>query len=114
MSEATTISKVNENSDRNLETFSVIWLDSNGKIAGSTEQNVRSIINHLTKFQDVELCKRYIDQTSTNDRLILIADNRFDKELASYVAKYRQIISVYVYSNEKKENEQCSSIFSNV
>ncbi|CAF4621580.1 unnamed protein product, partial [Rotaria magnacalcarata] len=48
--------------DMRLEIFSLIWLDanSNAKDTRDTEQKLRSIINHLKKFQDVKQCQKFI------------------------------------------------------
>ncbi|CAF4267783.1 unnamed protein product, partial [Rotaria magnacalcarata] len=60
--------------DMRLEVFCLIWLDanSNAKDARDTEQKLRSIINHLKKFQDVKQCQKFIEERSKNDRITII------------------------------------------
>ena len=40
--------------DKDLEIFSLIWLDANVKEIRDTEHKLCSIITHLKKFQDVK------------------------------------------------------------
>jgi hypothetical protein len=50
--------------DMRLETFCIIWLDASGSSEDirDTEQQLRSMINHLKKFQNIEQCQKYIEQ----------------------------------------------------
>jgi hypothetical protein len=102
--------------DKHLEIFCLIWLDVNLNVKETrdTEQKLRSIINHLKKFQDVKQCQQYIQQRSKNDRLILIVSGRFGQEIVPSIHKLRQVISIYVYCMDKKNNEQWASKFPKV
>jgi hypothetical protein len=102
------------NDDKQLETFSLIWLDSNVKETRDTEQKLRSIINHLKKFQDITQCQQYIEQTSKNDRIVLIVSGQLGREIVPSIHKFLQVISIVVYCKDKKANEQWSSKFSKV
>jgi 2-phosphoglycerate kinase len=94
--------------DRNLEIFSLIWLDENVNIKSSrdTEQKLRSIINHLKKFEDVRQCQEYIEERSKKDRLILIVSDQLGEEIVPLIHNLRQMMSIYVYCINKKSNEQ--------
>ncbi|CAF1383499.1 unnamed protein product [Adineta steineri] len=96
------------NDDKSLEIFSIIWLDANVDVKGArnTEVKLRSIINHIKKFQDVKQCQQYIEQASQKDRLILIVSGRLGREIVPYIHQLRQVISIYVYCMNKKNNEQ--------
>jgi hypothetical protein len=65
----------NHPQDDNLETFSLVWLDTQ---VNTTEQNqraqkkLRQIINHLKIFDDLDQCQQYILSLSSQDRLVLI------------------------------------------
>ncbi len=72
----------------------------------NTEQKLRSIINQLKKFQDVEQCQQYIEQTSQKDRLVLIVSGRLGWEIVPSIHNIRQVISIYVYCMDKERNEQ--------
>ncbi|CAF2895311.1 unnamed protein product [Rotaria sp. Silwood2] len=94
--------------DKNLEIFCLIWLDENVnvEVTPDTEKKLRSIINHLRKFQDVKQCQQYIEQRSKNDRLILIISGQLGREIVPSIHSLRQVISIYVYCMDKKSNEQ--------
>jgi hypothetical protein len=102
--------------DKHLEIFSLIWLDTdvNVKETRNTEQKLRSTINHLKKFQDVEQCQQYIEQTSQKDRLVLIVSGQLGQEIVPSIHKLRQVISIYVYCMDKQRNEEWSSKFTKV
>src|ERR1700721_2649408 len=82
--------------DNHLEIFSLIWLDMemNVKDSRNTEQKLRSIINHLKKFQDVKQCQQYIEQRSQKDRLVLIVSGEMGREMLPSIHKLRQVISI--------------------
>ncbi|CAF1401281.1 unnamed protein product [Adineta steineri] len=102
--------------DKCLEIFSLIWLDANVDVKDTrnTEVKLRSIINHIKKFQDIKQCQQYIEQTSQKDRLVLIVSNRLGQEIVPVIHQLRQVISIYVYCMDKKSNEQWSLKFSKV
>ncbi|CAF3757204.1 unnamed protein product [Rotaria sp. Silwood1] len=102
--------------DQHLEIFGLIWLDAdvNIKEIRNTEQQLRSIINHLKKFQDVKQCQQYIEERSQKDRLVLIVSGRLGREIVPSIHKLRQVISIYVYCMDKKSNEQWSCEFAKV
>ncbi len=102
--------------DQHLEIFSLIWLDTNVNVAETrnTEQKLRSIINHLKKFQDVQQCQQYIEQRSQKDRLLLIVSGQMGREIVPSIHQLRQVISIYMYCMDKKGNEEWTSKFSKV
>ncbi|CAF1092564.1 unnamed protein product [Adineta steineri] len=102
--------------DKYLEIFSLIWLDANVDVKDNrdTEVKLRSIINHIKKFQDIEQCEQYIDQTSQKDRLILIVSGPLGQEIVPSIHQLRQVISIYVYCMDKNSNEQWVHKFSKI
>jgi hypothetical protein len=102
--------------DKNLEIFSLIWLDENVNVKDirDTEQKLRSIINHLKKFQDVKQCQQYIERRSRKDRLILIVSGQLGQEIIPFIHNLRQVISIYVYCMDKISNEQWACKFPKV
>jgi len=102
--------------DKYLEIFCLVWLDKDVNVKGTrnTEQRLRSIINHLKKFQDVQQCQQYIEQRSQRDRLVLIVSGHLGREIVPAIHKLRQVISIYVYCMDKKSNEQWGSNFTKV
>ncbi|CAF4147861.1 unnamed protein product, partial [Adineta steineri] len=102
--------------DKRLEIFSLIWLDANVNVKDTrgTEVKLRSIINHIKKFQDIKQCQQYIQQTSQKDRLVIIVSGRLGREIVPYIHQLRQVISIYVYCKNKKNHEQWALKFSKV
>ncbi|CAF1197322.1 unnamed protein product [Adineta steineri] len=102
--------------DKSLEIFSLIWLNANVDVkdARDTEVKLRSIINHIKKFQDIKQCQQYIEQRSENGRLVIIVSGRLGREIVPYIHQLRQVISIYVYCMDKKSNEQWAYNFSKI
>ncbi|CAF3017410.1 unnamed protein product [Rotaria sp. Silwood2] len=102
--------------DQYLGLFCLVWLDANINVKETrdTEQNLRSIINHLKKFQDVKQCQKFIEQKSQKDRLVFIVSGRLGREIIPSIHKLRQVISIYIYCMDKKSNQQWACKFSKV
>jgi hypothetical protein len=102
--------------DNNLEMFCLIWLDENINIKETRdiESNLRTIINHLKKFQNIQQCQHYIEQRSKKDRVVLIVSGELGREIVPSIHNLRQVTSIYVYCMDKKGNEQWASKFSKV
>lgn len=92
--------------DNHLELFTLIWLDSSEKINDNRDmqQNFRSIINQLKIFEDPHECQRYIERRPKDDRLILIVNWQIGQIAIPLIHQYQQILSIYVYVNEKEMN----------
>ncbi|CAF2976839.1 unnamed protein product [Rotaria socialis] len=81
--------------DKRLEIFYLIWLDANAN--------------------DVKQCQKYIEERSTNDRLVMIVSGQFGREIVPSIHKLRQVISIYVYCFDKVcKNKQWSDKFAKV
>ncbi|CAF0853728.1 unnamed protein product [Adineta steineri] len=102
--------------DKSLEIFSLIWLDAtvNVKDTRDTEVKLRSIINHIKKFQYIKQCQQYIQQTSQKDRLVVIVSGQLGQEIIPHIHQLRQVISIYVYCMDKKSNEQWAYKFAKI
>ncbi|CAF0899531.1 unnamed protein product [Adineta steineri] len=102
--------------DKSLEIFSLIWLYENVVVKDTrdTEVRLRSIINHIKKFQDIKQCQQYIEQTSQKDRLVIIVSGSLGQEIVPFIHQLRQVISIYVYCMDKKSNEQWTCKFSKI
>lgn len=96
--------------------FCLIWLDANAnsKEIRDSEKKLRTIVNNLKKFGDVEECQRYIEQRSQKHRIIMIVSGRLGREIVPSIHDYREIISIYVYCMDKKNNKQWADKFSKV
>ncbi|CAF3132461.1 unnamed protein product [Rotaria sp. Silwood2] len=103
--------------NQNLETYCLIWLDSSvnkSKENIYAQQILRTSINHLLTFEDDELCLQYIDGLSNDDRVVLIVSGRLGQTIVPQVAFLRNIVSIYVYCMDKQANEQWTQHFSKV
>ncbi|CAF3108862.1 unnamed protein product, partial [Rotaria sp. Silwood2] len=78
--------------DMHLEIFCLVWLDasSSGKDSRETEQQLRSIINHLKKFQDVASCKKYIHARTSKERVVMIVSGQLGREIVPAIHHVRQ------------------------
>jgi hypothetical protein len=102
--------------DQQLEIFCIIWLDDNTQTSDNrdTEQHLRSIINRLKRFKDVEQCENYINQRSLEDRLILIVSGRLGRKIVPTIHTVRQVISIYVYCMDEAGNKEWSKKYTKV
>ena len=92
-----------------LEMFCLIWLDANTHESRNTEQKLRSIINQLKKFHDVDQCEKFIQSTSSQDRLIFIVSGQLGRTILPKIHHFRQVTSIYIYCMDKKNNQHWSS-----
>ena len=100
--------------DDNLETYSLIWLDAevnNSKENVQVQQQLRASINHLLTFEDDQRCLAYISSLSEEDRIILIVSGRFGQAIVSKITHLHQIISIYVYCMNKEYHEKWTQNF---
>jgi hypothetical protein len=96
----------------NLETFYLIWLGNS--IKQEFQQQLRIIINYLSVFKDTQQCLQYLQSLSKDDRVILIVKGKLGQQIVPDIVHLRQIISIYVYCNDKKTNEQWAKNFKKV
>lgn len=101
--------------DEHLELFSIIWLDASADVfaARDTQQKLRTLINHLKKFQNAKECQQYIEQRSA-DRLMVIVSGQLGREIVPSIHKLQQVSLIYVYCMDKKSHEQWASKFAKV
>jgi response regulator RpfG family c-di-GMP phosphodiesterase len=105
----------NDNDDH-LEIVSLIWLDANANIQETqdTQEKLRSIMYHLKTFHDGEECKKYIEQTSKYDRLVLIISGQMGRQVVPFIHQLRQVLAIYVNSKDKESNEKWACEFAKV
>ncbi|CAF1340036.1 unnamed protein product, partial [Rotaria sordida] len=102
--------------EMHLEIFCLVWLDpgSSTNDDHDTEQQLRSIINHLKKFHDVSQCQKYIDERSPKERVIMVVSGQLGRKIVPSIHNLRQVISIYVYCFDKKRNEQWACKYAKV
>jgi hypothetical protein len=101
----------------NLETYSLIWLDSqsnsNEKIK-QAQQRVRSSINDLRIFEQVNKCIKNI-QLSTVDKIIVVVNNiELSEMIIPYIHQLSQIIAIYIYNINDDRQTQFLNKYSKV
>ena len=101
----------------NLETFSLFWLDAAVNTSSENVQvqsKLRSVINHLKTFDNIQTCERYIRALPKEDRLVLIISGGFGRELVPRIVGLQQVFAIYVFCYDKKGNKEWSQQFDKV
>ncbi|CAF4053229.1 unnamed protein product [Rotaria sp. Silwood2] len=104
------------NSNDNLETYSIFWLDASvdNEENKAAQKQLRSIINQLRTFVDPNEfidCVRYIHQ---GDLTILIVSGQLGRIVVPEMQKLQQVSSIYVYCFNKEANLEWSRSYSKV
>jgi hypothetical protein len=105
-------------SGENLEIFSLIWLDylstndTNENI--DIRQQLRSIINYLKIFEDINDCEEYIRSLSKDNRIVLLINEKFALEMTTRIHELRQVISIYIYSTDNDKDYEWSQQYKKV
>ncbi|UJR32021.1 hypothetical protein I4U23_019490 [Adineta vaga] len=98
--------------EKNLETYSLVWLDATVSYAQEfprIQQRLRSVINDLKIFKQTNECLQYIHSVLKGDQIVLIVSGRFGQEIVPLIHNLQQIISIYVYCMNKQKNDQWAS-----
>jgi hypothetical protein len=101
---------------QNLEIYHLIWLDTplNDSETIDAQKQLRTSINSLVTFEDDQQCLEYIQSVEKDDRIILIVNRRFGQIILPKIVQFRQIISIYVFTKDKKANQQWTKSFNKV
>jgi hypothetical protein len=103
--------------NNNLETFALLWLDAavnTSEENREAQQRLRSTINHVTTFEDPNLCQQHIRSVYLQDRLVLIVSGRLGQEVVPRIHQVRQLSAIYVYCMDKQRNEKWAKNFTKV
>jgi hypothetical protein len=81
------------------EIFSLIWLDTNTDVNQNrdAEEKLRPVINHFKRFENVKQCKKYIEQCSKQDQIVLITSGQLGKEIVPGIHHLPQVVSIYIF-----------------
>ncbi|CAF3698986.1 unnamed protein product, partial [Adineta steineri] len=93
--------------DNHLETFTLIWLETNinDQKHEDIEEKLRTTINHIKKFDDLDKCQKYIEQASKDDEIVLLISGRSGQQLVPFIHQLQHISAIYIIS-EDKENDK--------
>ncbi|CAF4329151.1 unnamed protein product [Rotaria sp. Silwood2] len=95
--------------DTDSHTYPLIWLDSSVNTSKKCIQGqklIRSSIDHLKTFENVNKCEEYIRSISQNERIIFIVNDQLAREVIPRIHELRQISSIYIYCEDKSKNEK--------
>ena len=116
MSTATTTTSTTI-TQNNLETFSLVWLDSSindSEDNRQTQERLRAIINHLLTYEDSVDCEKYIRSVPRDDRIVIIVSGHSGRFLVPRIHPLPQVCSIYVYCMDRKINQQWTKNYSKV
>ncbi len=99
-----------------VETYYLLWLDAtvNSKENIITQQKLRSVINQLHIFEDINQCREYIRYIDFEDRLFLIISGEFGQQLIPEIHQLEQVYSIYIYCLNKEFSQQWSEQYTKV
>ena len=103
--------------EKNLETYSLIWLDSTSatsKDLADAQKQLRKQIQCLKTFCDAEQCKTYIQSLGKEERVIFVVSYRLAREVIPEIHSLQQILSVYLYAFDKRVDDTWVKPFSKV
>ena len=85
--------------DNNFDIYALVWLDS--RIDADEHSHVQESLNklfidHFQIFNECDPCEKYIQSTSTDIRIILIADQTLGKQIIPEIHQLRQVSDVYI------------------
>ncbi|CAF0719862.1 unnamed protein product [Rotaria sp. Silwood1] len=95
--------------DPNSHAYPLIWLDSlvNTSLKYINGQKlIRSSIDHLKAFENVNKCEVYIRSISQDERIILIVSDKLAREIIPRIHELRQVSSIYIHCLGKSTNEK--------
>ena len=103
--------------EANLEFESLVWLDfsvSSSKENLGAQNRLRSVINQLKTFEQIDQCEQFIRSVSPEDRLTLIVSGQLGEKIVPRIHPLRQISRIFIYCTNQKKNEEWASRFSKV
>jgi hypothetical protein len=104
------------NKSTNLETFSLIWLDTNVHITKDnidSQVKLREAINFLQIFDQVDECEENI-KSIDNEKVVFIVSGRLEREVVPRLHDLPQLKCVYVYCFDMAGNKQWSDKYSKI
>ena len=100
---------------KSVELFHVIWLDDDNSGSNQNVEDIlRSTIIQVTKFQDVILCRQYIENVSGDNRLLLLISSHLSNEIIPVIHKLEQVSFICVYGINSITDDQWLEQFSKV
>ncbi|CAF0991650.1 unnamed protein product [Adineta steineri] len=62
---------------------------------------LRTTINHIKKFDDLDKCKKYIEEASKDNKLVVLISGQLGRQLVPLIHQLQHISAIYIYSEDK-------------
>ena len=100
----------------NFETYALIWLDAsiNSQENLEAQNKIRSFINYLQIFANLDQCEMYIRSVPSDDRIVFIVSGDLGQTLVPKIHSLRQIFSIYIYCRNKEFHQTWSKQYNKV
>ncbi|CAF3431101.1 unnamed protein product [Rotaria sp. Silwood2] len=85
--------------DQNLENFTIVWLDATTDQRNDnlyTKARLRTVVNHLKTFQDVETCIKHL-LSIENEKVLLIISGSLADMYNSVAHPISQVEAIYIF-----------------
>lgn len=93
---------------KNLETYSLIWLDSEievNKEFADAQKQLRKQIHRLKTFSDEKQCATFIQSMDKEERAIFIVNAKLGRQVIPQIHSLPQILSIYLYTLDKRVDD---------
>ncbi|UJR17524.1 hypothetical protein I4U23_004419 [Adineta vaga] len=90
---------------KNLEDFSLIWLDDNLDEDPDRRVRLRGIINYLKLFKTSDECIQYITSIK-NETIFFIVSGKFGQSVVPIIHDMSQVAYIYIYCSNKGFHEE--------
>jgi hypothetical protein len=97
------INKEKDETDKNLEPFVLICLDEH---FDENDKQLRSIIDRVYCFNDVDKCEDFIKEINQNNFIFFIVSNEYFTNIISHIHELSQIIAIYGFQEKKSNNSR--------
>lgn len=77
----------------NYEPFTLICLD---EYSNENDETLRSVIDFIYCFNQLEQCEQFILKHNKNDHLFFIVSNEYATNIVSHIHDLKQIIAIYI------------------
>ena len=100
--------------EEHIETRFIYWLDAevnksdHNKIV---QKQLRAVSKDLQIFDDQNQCQQTIESCNEQDQIILIVSGRMGREIVPKIHRLQQILSIYVYCQDKLLHEEWTKHF---
>lgn len=93
----------------NDQSFVLYWLDAEvnkSEHNKTVQKQLRKIVKQLNTFDDPIQCRLMIESFNQREPLILIVSGRMGQTIVSEIHHLSQLLSIYVYCQDKPLHEQ--------